>query len=252
MKEMTPEEQAALTAHELSALADQGMPLTDAQAETVRQARQQTAQPTIDIDRLIAEMREGLEGVTGGDWVSDQNPYHAKHPRISASDGTLVAEVGNSEIERQDQWLADAAHIARCKPTNIAALLTEITRPRDDIIEKTVQYAQRVEKYWAEITRLRAELKTVLDRETATTARLEAKIELVQWTTDVSKALIEAHFSLCYRYQDFLVDAPLIRDGRATWCAWHLHPSVRAQMTNADAALYDALMKTRGSTEQAK
>lgn len=226
MKEMTPEGLAALTAHELSALAEQGMPLTDAQAETVRQAREQTAQPAIDIDRLIAEMRAGLEKVNHG-------PHQL-------------------DITNEDKCPGLIDHIWRCSPANIAALLTEITRLRDDIIEKTVQYAQRVEKYWAEIARLRAELKTVLDRETATTARLEAKIDFAQWTTDVAQALIEAHFSLCYRYQGFIVGAPPMREDRAQWCVWHLDPSVRAQMTAADAALYDALMKTRGTTEPAK
>ena len=79
---------STFTAHELSALAEQGMTLTEAEEATVRNARGQTAQPA----------------------------------------------------------------------TDIRALLDEIARLRDDIIEKTVQHEQRVEEYWAEIERLRAEL----------------------------------------------------------------------------------------------
>lgn len=152
---------------------------------------------------------------------------------------------GDCEAALQDFWRSMLNHLKKhdCEPACDDGYSHNASQMMDAVFEREGNLQRHIE-------RLKSELKTVLDRETATTARLEAKIEFAQWTTDVAKALIEAHFSLCYRYQDFIVGAPPTRDARAQWRVWHLDPSVRAQMTAADAALYDALMKTRGSTEQ--
>jgi uncharacterized small protein (DUF1192 family) len=94
-------------------------------------ATRQTAQPVTDINALIAEMRAGLEGVTPGPWA-----YVPDH----FSDGSIKRRSVCVERSKYD-WIdlisdlnnaSDAAHIARCNPANIAALLDKIERLRAD------------------------------------------------------------------------------------------------------------------------
>jgi hypothetical protein len=111
----------AFTAHELSALAEQGMTLTEAEEATVREARGQTVQHEADIDKLIAEMRAGLKGVTPAPWITGAS-RRSQVLRVQTTP-LLIAETIDAP---------DAAHIARCSPANIAALLDEIERLRAD------------------------------------------------------------------------------------------------------------------------
>ena len=145
-EESTP----AFTAHELSALAEQGMTLTEAEETTVREARGQTAEPVTDIDNLIAEMRAGLEGVTPGPWA-----YVPDH----FSDGSIKRRSVCVDRSKYD-WIdlisdlnnaPDAAHIARCTPANVAALLDEIERLRADNAALTAERDQARGR-WGELS----------------------------------------------------------------------------------------------------
>jgi hypothetical protein len=64
MKILTPEEMAKLTAHELAALAEQGMVLTDEQSEIVRRAREQPNDPEARVSKPPHEQGEIMRGDT--------------------------------------------------------------------------------------------------------------------------------------------------------------------------------------------
>ena len=76
-------------------------------------------------EERLAEMLAGLEGVTPGPWVADQNMPHNRMPRVEGGDQSCVCECGNMGSE-QDRWEADAAHIARCDPETIRLIITEL------------------------------------------------------------------------------------------------------------------------------
>jgi hypothetical protein len=126
------------TAHELSALAEQGMTLTEAEETTVRDARGQMA---TDINALFSALRVEQDG-----------------------------------LERDDL---------------LNALEWHVERLRDDIIEKTVQHEQRVEKYWTEIKRLRADnarLRDAVDESYSTLAAAFNRIHGLARTSDTELA----------------------------------------------------------------
>jgi len=77
-----------------------------------------------DVSKLIEDLRAGLEGVTPGEWrvgpVDDTI--------VTAADGSEVAQI-DGDYNEPDLWPimeANAAHIARCSPDNIAALLNHV------------------------------------------------------------------------------------------------------------------------------
>jgi hypothetical protein len=93
-----------------------------------------------DIERIERELREGLEGVTKGPWRAVRD-----FPDRGDWDGMIVQEMA----EQPDGHIrgsrlydgdcdgfseADAAHLARCDPDTIRALLDELAR-RAEIIE---------------------------------------------------------------------------------------------------------------------
>lgn len=87
-----------------------------------------------DTDTLIAELRAGLKGVTPGPWCREDETNG--ETVITDNDGDEVATVfwdrhavGNAH--------RDAAHIARCSPVNIAAILDERARDKA-LIEQMV------------------------------------------------------------------------------------------------------------------
>jgi hypothetical protein len=104
-------------------------------------ATEEAAQPVTDIDEIIAEMRAGLEGVTPGDWSTQ--PHHIGRD-VSNEEFWIKS---NAPILTGVAWHvrpADATHITRCSPANIASLLDEIerlradnTRLRKDLLEAT-------------------------------------------------------------------------------------------------------------------
>jgi hypothetical protein len=157
----------AFTAHELSALAEQGMTLTEAEEATVREARGQTVQHVTDISTLIAEMRAGLEGIAPDLW--SYRPYDhddwgtVRGPKHADDIGTPIASVRSPyanekalhrhRVERTDPYERHGRHIARCSPANIASLLDEIERLRADNARLTagLEHAESVFLRYAEM-----------------------------------------------------------------------------------------------------
>lgn len=64
------------------------------------------------------------------------------------------------------------------------------------------------------------------------------------------RAVNEAHFLLCWTFQDQIVKDPPMKDGQAHWRVWYLHPGVRANMNSGQQSLYDALMKLQDEPKQ--
>jgi len=117
-----------------------------------------------DALRLAAEMRAGLEGVTPGPWSAT-----ALTTGIGANqdaDGwETVAAIPCPRSPwgsaRHRQWQRDAAHIARCDPSNIRLLLDTIDtlrRERDSITEAFNVGLNRAIATDATVERLKAEI----------------------------------------------------------------------------------------------
>ena len=96
---------------------------------------------TIDVEKLRADLRAGLEGVTPGPWRVVQNlgreivstrwhPAFKSPLEVVALDEALNLGA-YVYIERED-----ADHIARCSPDNIAALLDDLATARADALEE--------------------------------------------------------------------------------------------------------------------
>jgi hypothetical protein len=75
-------------------------------------------------DAFIEELRRGLEGVSDGPWEANQSPdrHHTDvvYGRYLSGAPNDVCLVGASELDEQN---ANSAHIARCSPDRILALL---------------------------------------------------------------------------------------------------------------------------------
>ena len=75
---------------------------------------------------LVAEMRTGLELATKGEWSVDGYNTSAiifrQHGKTHVTDWMRLARCDDDN----DNWKADAAHIARCSPDNIRALLSRL------------------------------------------------------------------------------------------------------------------------------
>lgn len=90
-------------------------------------------------DAEIAELRAGLEHCTPGPWVleietsehvdesdEDRQPEVYVCSPATVCDYTVVATMGRAEAIRHDRKSRDAAHITRCSPDKIAALLARL------------------------------------------------------------------------------------------------------------------------------
>ena len=73
---------------------------------------------TINTDTLAAEMLAGLDGVTPGEWVFDG-------PRTNHIIWAGSGDLRICFMTSDGPSTANAAHIARCSPPNISALLAE-------------------------------------------------------------------------------------------------------------------------------
>ncbi len=87
------------------------------------------------VNELIQEMREGLEGVTHGDWQWDNDSN-----LIGVSSYTRLLVAGYLS---DGTWIAagsppDAAHIARCDPDNIRTILDS----HDTLVDALNQLAE--------------------------------------------------------------------------------------------------------------
>lgn len=130
-----------------------------------------------DIEQLLAEIEAGLEGVTPGPWgeVHERNPVQDNFAHSIYGEGfkgLLIARCNQNGSHD-----ADTHHIARLSPDNMQRILDHIRQIKRD-------------------------LKTVLEREAATTARYDARIEAIERERDEArtKALEEAE-SIAYRTQ---------------------------------------------------
>lgn len=92
-----------------------------------------------DIERIERELREGLEGVTRGPWLRESAEDDGTIFIVADDLGGLVGaalpwptEAISGGSERVE---ANAAHMARCDPDTIRALLDELAR-RAEIIER--------------------------------------------------------------------------------------------------------------------
>lgn len=76
----------------------------------------------------------------------------------------------------------------------------------------------------------------------------DPKIGLPPALQAAQRAIDAAHFLLVWTYQaDVACEPPMEPDGMTRpWRVWHLHPSVRGKMNNAEQDLYDALAAARG------
>lgn len=90
-----------------------------------------------DTDALAAEMLAGLEGVTPGEWAVDECDTHS----------AICMPAGKSHVSKWRHLFStlshnDAAHLARCNPVNIRALLSEREEMKAEI--ERLQSALRV------------------------------------------------------------------------------------------------------------
>jgi hypothetical protein len=97
-----------------------------------------------DVEKLEAELRAGLKGVTAGPWRSvrhiddergrDFDGYVVQEMRVRG-DGRISGELVSGDLNGMAE--SDANHLARCSPDNIRVLLDELSRlraERDDQI----------------------------------------------------------------------------------------------------------------------
>lgn len=125
-------------------------------------------------DAEIAELRAGLEGVTPGPWtISASNVGRTDAVGITASDDEwVVADVWSDVPEMEKAAAANAAHIARCSPDKIAALLARLDAAEgatpEDTAEAFIQAA--VDQSPEPLRRLGEWLAGVLDEDDWKTA----------------------------------------------------------------------------------
>lgn len=80
-------------------------------------------------DKLIEELLTGLEGVTPGPWTWGMK-YVCR--REDSKYTRLFGTPNDEQALEGSQWETDAAHIARCSPDNIRALLDTITSLKEE------------------------------------------------------------------------------------------------------------------------
>lgn len=107
MKIFTPEEMAKLTAHEMAALADQGMVLTDEQAEIVRRAREP--------DVRIADMEAEIARLKAGPTEDELDTARSEGYEEGYSEGQ-----GDAKGAHADLWSMLLSHLKKhdCEPVS--------------------------------------------------------------------------------------------------------------------------------------
>lgn len=84
-----------------------------------------------DVEKIAAELRAGLEGVTSGRWETFPCKSLLRPEGrigIQSRSGPLVADCG---ISCNTHSIPNAAHIVAAQPENIRALLDELSRLRE-------------------------------------------------------------------------------------------------------------------------
>jgi len=84
-----------------------------------------------DNERIVSELRAGLEGVTPGPW--QVGSWRDMIYSTAGGAWKWICRVKRNEDEATDtnQDVIDAAHIARCDPDTIRLLLDELSRSRE-------------------------------------------------------------------------------------------------------------------------
>lgn len=129
-----------------------------------------------EIDRIIAELREGLEGVTPGPWSNNgkfeprgMGPSHVvdfghppKAPFMIIHDSKMFGKSGVCHSDDQSS-VKTASHIARCSPENIRLLLDELSRlrGREEEYRKALEEVVSVSKSGADTVSFLVELQRV-------------------------------------------------------------------------------------------
>lgn len=117
----------------------------------------------IDVASLLKEMRDGLEGVTSGPWwpghladenstcdcasILAENGKMGSIAQVTIDNGLRIGDGGNDgpPIEEAKRNLA---HIARCSPDNIRALLDEVEQSTDFAEWSLIENNVVVNKVW--------------------------------------------------------------------------------------------------------
>lgn len=144
----------------------------------------------MDIDSLIAEIRAGLEGVTPGPWFQTGSPWFKSGDGVLAGspDGNIafiIADCDTFSMSREEYTgpfpigdaERDAAHIARCSPNNIAALLArlEAAEARADKAEAERDAAKR---WYVDAIEQRDKYAKLWDTAARRVEKLEARLEI--------------------------------------------------------------------------
>lgn len=88
----------------------------------------------MSIEKIEQELRDGLNGVTPGSWSTRPTAEGMADTFITAPAENKLGYRVIAIVSPQKKD-ADAAHIARCSPENIRALLDELFRLREAIEE---------------------------------------------------------------------------------------------------------------------
>lgn len=150
------------------------------------------------VDVLAEEMRAGLEGVTPGPWYQTGAPWFRSGDGVLAGspDGNIayiIADCDNFAAPRDEydgpfplgDQERDAAHIARCSPENIRALLDD----RATLTQENAELRAELSALKKQVEELTKALNRKVDEKCAAVqARTRAEAEAAA----LRKALIEA------------------------------------------------------------
>lgn len=135
---------------------------------------------TAPLDQIIADLRAGLEGVTPGPWKSAGGYLTVRDPDKGSFTHTIyhLDEMGQRDRTAPFQAVPlsreqDAAHIARCSPDNIAAILNALS-----------EATSRVETLEAVIEQLHGPLNIAALTARAERAEAERDAAVGDWRTD--------------------------------------------------------------------
>jgi hypothetical protein len=86
----------------------------------------------MSIEKIERDLRAGLDGVTSGPWMAHMDDFTVRFesPFIPEQRKVALCATGDGAGK-------NAAHIARCSPENIRALLDELSQLREALV--TVQ-----------------------------------------------------------------------------------------------------------------
>lgn len=122
-----------------------------------------------DIDALLTDMREGLEGVTPGPWMTESVERYGEERGCAyivgeEQQGLIGAALSwPTEMDSGDfsRTAANARHIARCSPENLRALLDEIDKLRKENVDFDTIIRSQIASHKSRVAERDAALKQV-------------------------------------------------------------------------------------------